>query len=87
MFLYFMLAHLKIYMYVYRQQLQYFQYLSFLCDLSGLFWSVTQEKREIEQNVVLKESSEALENCSEIIRILVLAMTTADDGMGRSNSV
>ena len=43
--------------------------------------------REIEQNVVLNESSEALGNHLEIIRILVLAMTTADDGAGRSNSV
>ena len=37
------------------------------------------EARENEQNVVLNESSEALGNHSEIVRILVLAMTTADD--------
>ena len=43
--------------------------------------------RENEQNVVLNESSEALGNRSEIVRILVLAMTTADDGVGGSNSV
>ena len=42
---------------------------------------------ENEQNVVLNESSEVLEKRLEIIRILVLAMTTADDGLGRSNSV
>ena len=40
-----------------------------------------------EQNVVLNESSEALGNCLEISRILVLAMTTADDGVGGSISV
>ena len=40
-----------------------------------------------EQNAVLNESSEALGNRSEIVWILVLAMTTADNGMGRSNSV
>ena len=34
--------------------------------------------------MVLNESSEALRNHSEIIRILVLAMTTADDGVGGS---
>ena len=45
------------------------------------------ETRENEQNVVLNESSEALGNRSEIVRILVLAMTTADDGVGASNSV
>ena len=45
------------------------------------------ETRENEQNVVLNESSEALGNRSEIVRILVLAMTTADDGMDGSNSV
>ena len=45
------------------------------------------ETRENEQNVVLSESSEALGNRSEIVRILVLAMTTSDDGMGGSNSV
>ena len=43
------------------------------------------ETRENEQNVVLNESSEALGNRSEIVRILVLAMTTADDGVGGSN--
>ena len=37
--------------------------------------------------MVLNESSEALGNRrSEIVRILVLAMTTADDGVGGSNS-
>ena len=45
------------------------------------------ETRENEQNVVLNESSEALGNRSEIVRILVLAMTTADDGVGGSNYV
>ena len=44
------------------------------------------ETRENEQNVVLNESSEALGNRSEIVWILVLATTTADDGMGGSNS-
>ena len=37
--------------------------------------------------MVLNESSEALGNHSEIVRILVLAMTTADDGVGGSNFV
>ena len=37
--------------------------------------------------MVLNESSEALGNCLEIVRILVLAMTTADDDMSRSNFV
>ena len=37
------------------------------------------ETHENEQNVVLKRS--------EIVRILVLAMATADDGVGGSNSV
>ena len=37
--------------------------------------------------MVLNESSEALGNRSEIVRVLVLAMTTADDGVGGSNSV
>ena len=37
--------------------------------------------------MVLNESSEALENRSEIVRILVLAMTTSDDSVGGSNSV
>ena len=45
------------------------------------------EMRENEQKVVLNESSEALGNRSKIVRILVLAMTTADDGVGGSNSV
>ena len=45
------------------------------------------ETRENEQNVVLNESSEVLGNRSEIVRILVLEMTTADDGVGGSNSV
>ena len=37
--------------------------------------------------MVLNESSEVLGNHSEIVRILVLAMTTADDGMGGSNYI
>ena len=37
--------------------------------------------------MVLNESSEALGNRSEILWILVLAMTTADDGVGGSSSV
>ena len=37
--------------------------------------------------MVLNESSEAPGNRSVIVRILVLAMTTADDGVGGSNSV
>ena len=45
------------------------------------------QTHENEQNVVLNESSEALGNRLEIVRILVLAMTTADDGVGGSNSV
>ena len=45
------------------------------------------ETSENEQNVVLNESSEALGNHSEIVRILVFAMSTADDGVGGSNSV
>ena len=45
------------------------------------------EMRENEQKVVLNESSEALGNRSKMVRILVLAMTTADDGVGGSNSV
>ena len=45
------------------------------------------ETRENEQNVGLNESSEALGNRLEIVRILVLTMTTADDGVGGSNSV
>ena len=36
--------------------------------------------------MVLNESSEALGNRSEIVRILVLAMTAAYDGAGGSNS-
>ena len=45
------------------------------------------ETRENEQNVVLNESSDALGNHSEIVRILVLAMTTADDDASGSNFV
>ena len=45
------------------------------------------ETRENEQNVVLNESSEALGNHSEIFRILVLAMTTANDDASGSNFV
>ena len=45
------------------------------------------EMHKNEQNVVLNEFSEALGNHSEIVRILILAMTTADDGIGGSNSV
>ena len=37
--------------------------------------------------MVLNESSEALGNRSEIVRILVLAMTTADDNASGSNFV
>ena len=37
--------------------------------------------------MVFNESSEALGNRSEIVWILVLAMTTADDGVGGSNFV
>ena len=29
----------------------------------------------------------SFQKCSEIVQILVLAMTTADDGVGESNSV
>ena len=43
------------------------------------------ETRVNEQNVVLNESSEALGNHSEIVRILVLAMTRADDDASGSN--
>ena len=39
------------------------------------------EMRKNEQNVVLNESLKALGNRSEIVQILVLAMTTADDGV------
>ena len=42
--------------------------------------------RKNEQNVVLNESLEVLRNRSEIVQILVLVMTTADDGVGGSNS-
>ena len=52
-----------------------------------LFVKKCLETRENEQNVVLNESSEVIRNRLEIVRILVLAMTTADDGMGGSNSV
>ena len=45
------------------------------------------ETRKNEQNVALNESSEALGKRSEIVRILVLAMATADNGVGGSNSV
>ena len=45
------------------------------------------ETRENEQNVVLNESSEALGNHSEIVRILVLAMTTAEDEASGSNFI
>ena len=55
--------------------------------LSLIFFIKCLETRENEQNVVLNESSEALGNRMEIVRILVLAMTTADDGVGGSNSV
>ena len=37
--------------------------------------------------MVLNECSEALGNRSEIVRILVLAMTTANDGDSGSNDV
>ena len=45
------------------------------------------ETRENVQNVILNGSSEALGNNSEMVRILVLAMTTADDDTSRSNFV
>ena len=45
------------------------------------------ETRENEQNAVLDESSEALGNRSESVRILVLAMTTADDDASGSDFV
>ena len=45
------------------------------------------ETCENEQNVVLNESSEALGNLSEIVRILVLTTTTATDGASGSNYV
>ena len=45
------------------------------------------ETRENKQNVVLNESSEAFGNRSEIVRIFVLAMTTADDDASGSNFV
>ena len=56
-------------------------------NLSLILFRKYSETREKEQNVVLNESSEALRNRSEIVWILVLAMTTADDGVGGSNSV
>ena len=56
-------------------------------NLSLILFIKCLETRENEQNVVLNESSEALGNRMEIVRILVLAMTTADDGVGGSNSV
>ena len=43
--------------------------------------------RDNEQNVVLNESLETLGNRLEIVRILVLAMTTAGDGASGSNFV
>ena len=43
--------------------------------------------RENELNVVLNESSEVFGNPSEIVRILILAMTTAGDGASGSNFV
>ena len=42
------------------------------------------EMHENEQNVVLNESSETLGNYLEIVQILVLAVTTANDGMSGS---
>ena len=45
------------------------------------------ETRDIEQNAILNASSEALGNRSEIVRILVLAKTTAGDGASGSNFV
>ena len=61
-----------------------------LADENEFFPNFVQKclgTRKNEQNVVLNESSEALGNRSEIVRILVLAMTTADDGVSGSNSV
>ena len=40
-----------------------------------------------EQNVVLKESSKAFGKRSEIVWVLVLAMTTAEDDASGSNFV
>ena len=45
------------------------------------------ETSENEQNVVLNESSEALANRLEIVQILILAMTTVDDGDSGSNFI
>ena len=45
------------------------------------------EMRENEQNVVLNMSSEVLENCSEIVRILVFFMTIAGDGANGNDFV
>ena len=56
-------------------------------ELAAHFVQKCLEMRKNEQNVVLKESSEALGNHSEIVQILVLAMTTADDDASRSNFV
>ena len=56
-------------------------------ELAAHFVQKCLETRENEQNVVLNESSEALGNHSEIVQILVLAMTTADDDASGSNFV
>ena len=53
-------------------------------ELAAHFVQKCLETRENEQNVV---SSEALGNHSDIVRILVLAMTTADDDASGSNFV
>ena len=45
------------------------------------------EMRENEQKVVLNESSEAFRNRLVIVRILILAMTTAGDDASGSNFV
>ena len=45
------------------------------------------EIRENDQNVVLNGSTEAFGNRLEIVRILVLAMTTAGDDTSGSNFV
>ena len=55
-------------------------------NLSLILFKKCLETRENEQSVVLNESLEALGNCKEIVRILVLAMTT-DDGASGSNFV
>ena len=45
------------------------------------------EMRENGQDVILNESLEALENHSEIVGILILAITTAGDGASKNDFV